>query len=79
MFPPAIPSWSTGFYLEILEEKEYYFHIKININGQNAKLDEFQRPSIRLQRDFKFAFAVLDEVHRPPLGDLSTVLYLLLC
>lgn len=73
---------------EILEEKEYYFHIKININGKNAHwmhLDEFQRRSIKLQRDFKLAFAVLDQVFRPPLGYsfavlwvVSIVLYLLL-
>ena len=44
------------------------FHIKININGQNAKVDEFQRPSLRLQREFKFAFTVLDQVLSPPLG-----------
>lgn len=77
MCSPAPPSRSTGFHLKILEEEEYYFHIKINTNGQNARwmnLDEFQRPSIRLQRDFKLTFAVLDQVLRAPLGYAFTVL-----
>ena len=73
---PATPSWNTGFCLKILEDKEYHFHIKININGQNATLDEFQRASLKLQKEFKFAFAVLDQVLSPPLGCSSTVLCL---
>lgn len=72
----ATPSWNTGFCFKILEDKEYHFHIKININGQNATLDEFQRASLKLQKEFKFAFAVLDQVLSPPLGCSSTVLCL---
>ena len=48
----------------------------LNINGQNATLDEFQRASLKLQKEFKFAFAVLDQVLSPPLGCPSTVLCL---
>lgn len=72
---PHLPG-TLGFCLKILENKEYHFHIKININGQNATLDEFQRASLKLQKEFKFAFAVLDQVLSPPLGCSSTVLCL---
>lgn len=34
-----------------MQKKEQYFHNKININGQSAKLDEFQSPGLPLQRD----------------------------
>lgn len=44
--------WSFSFSFLFLK-KEHYFHNKINIKGQKAKLDEFQRLSITLQRDSK--------------------------
>jgi hypothetical protein len=56
-----------------LEKENHHFHNKININRQNARLDEFQRPGLMLQRDFLLAFAVLDPALRPPVGSLTTV------
>lgn len=43
-----MPSWNIGF---DVQKKGQYFHNKININGPSAKLDEFQRAGLPLQRD----------------------------
>lgn len=48
MYSHAVPSWNIGF---APQKKRQYFHNKININGQSARLDEFQRPVLPLQRD----------------------------